>query len=217
VEVAQEYKLQTETLFLAVAYIDRFLSVMSVVRAKLQLLGTAAMFLASKYEEIYPPDVGEFVYITDDTYSKKQVIRMEILILKVLDFDLSTPTSYTFITCISISCKVDEKVKFLAQYLCELSLLEAEPALEISPSILACSAIALSRHTLGEAQMWTEQLEEAADYCIDDLINGIKFLHSMHVKAATLPQRAIQDKYNSENYMHVASIQPVESLGLGFD
>lgn len=47
VEVAQEYKLQNETLYLAVSFIDRFLSLMSVVRAKLQLLGTAAMFVAS--------------------------------------------------------------------------------------------------------------------------------------------------------------------------
>lgn len=47
VEVSQEYKLQNETLYLAVSFIDRFLSLMSVVRAKLQLLGTAAMFVAS--------------------------------------------------------------------------------------------------------------------------------------------------------------------------
>lgn len=47
VEVAQEYKLQSETLFLAVNYTDRFLSYMSVVRGKLQLVGTAAMFIAA--------------------------------------------------------------------------------------------------------------------------------------------------------------------------
>lgn len=47
VEVADEYKLHTETLYLAVNYIDRFLSYMSVVRGKLQLVGTAAMFIAS--------------------------------------------------------------------------------------------------------------------------------------------------------------------------
>lgn len=47
VEVTEEYKLQTETLYLAVSYIDRFLSYMSVVRAKLQLVGTAAMFIAA--------------------------------------------------------------------------------------------------------------------------------------------------------------------------
>lgn len=47
VEVSEEYKLHRETLFLAVNYIDRFLSQMSVQRSKLQLVGAASMFLAS--------------------------------------------------------------------------------------------------------------------------------------------------------------------------
>jgi len=47
VEVADEYNLNGETLFLAASYIDRFLSFMSVVRGKLQLVGTAAMFIAA--------------------------------------------------------------------------------------------------------------------------------------------------------------------------
>lgn len=73
VEVAEEYKLLPQTLYLTINYIDRFLSVMSVLRGKLQLVGTACMLLASKFEEIYPPEVSEFVYITDDTYPAKQV------------------------------------------------------------------------------------------------------------------------------------------------
>ncbi len=47
VEVAEEYKLHRETLFLSVNYIDRFLSQMSVLRGKLQLVGAASMFLAA--------------------------------------------------------------------------------------------------------------------------------------------------------------------------
>lgn len=47
VEVSEEYNLDTETLYLSVSYIDRFLSHMSVVRNKLQLVGTAAMYIAS--------------------------------------------------------------------------------------------------------------------------------------------------------------------------
>ena len=49
-----------------------------------------------KYEEIYPPDVSEFCYITDDTYTKKQVLRMEHLILEVLGFECSPPTAHFF-------------------------------------------------------------------------------------------------------------------------
>ncbi|EPY84136.1 cyclin-A2 isoform 1 [Camelus ferus] len=112
VEVGEEYKLQNETLHLAVNYIDRFLSSMSVLRGKLQLVGTAAMLLASKFEEIYPPEVAEFVYITDDTYTKKQVLRMEHLVLKVLAFDLAAPTINQFLTQYflhqqSANCKVE--------------------------------------------------------------------------------------------------------------
>lgn len=47
VEVCEEYRMHNETLCLAINYVDRFLSFMSVVRAKLQLVGTAAMFIAS--------------------------------------------------------------------------------------------------------------------------------------------------------------------------
>lgn len=61
----------------------RFLSKNSIARHSFQLLGTACLFIASKYEEIYPPDVNEFVYITDESYGKSQVLKMEILILKV--------------------------------------------------------------------------------------------------------------------------------------
>ena len=51
----------------------RFLSYMSVKREKLQLVGTAAMFIAAKYEEVYPPNVGAFAYVTDGEYTKEQV------------------------------------------------------------------------------------------------------------------------------------------------
>lgn len=112
-EVCEEYKLQSETFCLAISYIDRFLSFMSVVRAKLQLVGTAAMLIAAKYEEIYPPDVAEFVYITDDTYVKKQVLQMEKLILKVLSFDLSIPTVVVFVNLFAVILNFPEKLKYL--------------------------------------------------------------------------------------------------------
>jgi len=70
---------------------------MSVVRSKLQLVGGTAMYLASKFEEIVPPEISEFVYITDDTYTKSQIVRMERMILKVLDFNLAAPTAHNFL------------------------------------------------------------------------------------------------------------------------
>lgn len=72
------------------------------------------IFFIRKYEEIYPPDVGEFVYITDHTYSKKQVLRMEQLILKVLTFDLFVPTTATFVSLYVTMNQMEERIKYLA-------------------------------------------------------------------------------------------------------
>lgn len=48
VEVVDEYKLRSETLHLAVNYLDRFLScTANVRRGKLQLVGTAALLIAA--------------------------------------------------------------------------------------------------------------------------------------------------------------------------
>ncbi|VDK83450.1 unnamed protein product [Cylicostephanus goldi] len=72
-EVAQEYKMHQETLHLAVSLVDRTLSKFRTNRDRLQLIGTTAMMISSKYEEIYPPELKEFVYVTDDTYTAEQV------------------------------------------------------------------------------------------------------------------------------------------------
>lgn len=46
---------------------------------------------------MYPPEVDEFVYITDDTYTKKQLLRMEQHLLRVLAFDMTAPTVLQFL------------------------------------------------------------------------------------------------------------------------
>ena len=97
VDVSIEYKLENETVFLAVSYIDRFLSSYTISLSDFQLLGTAALFVASKYEEIYPPNINEFIYITDDAYTKTQMLCMEQLLLKSLKFDISVPTPVYFL------------------------------------------------------------------------------------------------------------------------
>jgi len=207
VEVAEEYKLQTETLYLAVAYIDRFLSYMSVQRAKLQLVGAACMFIACKYEEIYPPDVGEFVYITDDTYNKRQVLRMEHLVLKVLEFDLSTPSSHLFVSQLGDMSRSDEKTQHLAMYLNELSLMSGENFLQYSPSLMAAASLALARHTVG-LEVWPAQVAETSKITIVEMQECLLALHAVHEKAETCPQQAIREKYKSSKYHSVSDIPP---------
>nr|XP_009935023.1 PREDICTED: cyclin-A2 [Opisthocomus hoazin] len=213
VEVGEEYKLQNETLHLAVNYIDRFLSSMSVLRGKLQLVGTAAMLLASKFEEIYPPEVAEFVYITDDTYTKKQVLRMEHLILKVLSFDLAAPTINQFLTQYFLHQQTNAKVESLSMYLGELSLIDADPYLKYLPSVIAAAAFHLAGYTV-TGHTWPESLCKVTGYTLEDIKPCLMDLHNTYLKAAQHTQQSIREKYKSTKYHGVSLIDPPETLNL---
>lgn len=88
IEIHLKFKLRAETLYITINIIDRYLSLYEVEKSKFQLLGVAAMLISSKYEEIYAPEVRDFEYITDKTYSKAKIMKMELDILVALDFDL---------------------------------------------------------------------------------------------------------------------------------
>lgn len=77
IEVHLKFKLVPESLYLTVNLIDRYLEREQVHRSKLQLVGVTAMLIACKYEEIYPPIVKDFVYITDNAYTKEEILECE--------------------------------------------------------------------------------------------------------------------------------------------
>ncbi|XP_061582127.1 cyclin-A2 [Cololabis saira] len=205
VEVGEEYKLQNETLYLAVNYIDRFLSSMSVLRGKLQLVGTAAMLLAAKFEEIYPPEVAEFVYITDDTYTKKQVLRMEHLVLKVLSFDLAAPTINQFLTHYICHQSVGKTVENIAMYLGELSLIDSDPFLKYLPSQMAAAAYIVANNTVTGGS-WPKSLVEMSGYTLEDLMPCVEDLHRIYVNAAQHAQQSVKEKYKGTKYLAVSAI-----------
>ncbi|KAM4045509.1 cyclin-A1 [Anomaloglossus baeobatrachus] len=212
-EVREEYKLRSETLFLAVNYLDRFLSCMSVLRGKLQLVGTAAILLASKYEEIYPPDVDEFVYITDDTYTKKQLLRMEHLLLKVLAFDLTVPTINQFLLQYTHKQSGSTKTDHLAMYMAELTLLQEEPFLKYLPSVTAASAYCLANYAINKT-FWPETLQAFTGYSLSDLAPCIMDLHRACLNAPHEVHQAVREKYKTPKYMQVSLLTLPASLPL---
>jgi len=212
VEVGEEYKLHRETLFLAIGYIDKFLSLVGVHRPKLQLVGTASMFIAAKYEEIYPPDVGEFVYITDDTYTRNQVLKMESVILKLLEFKVAVPTINWFCERFMTSLEdMNDSAKSLAFMFTELSLIEIEEFLQFTPSMIAASAVVLARKTCGLDGLPTE-LSSTCKYTMTDMSACITSLHKLHLRAKTMPQQAVQEKYKQPKYNQVSMMSPLTTL-----
>ncbi|XP_026185145.1 cyclin-A1 [Mastacembelus armatus] len=205
VEVVEEYKLRSETLHLAVNYLDRFLSCTAYLkRDKLQLVGTAALLIAAKYEEIFPPELNEFAYITDNTYTKKQLVQMEHVVLKLLAFKMAAPTTNQFLRLfmsIHSVCGNTEnlalvrKISYL-NYLAELSLLEIDPFLQYSPSLVAAGAYCLATYTINRS-LWPDSLYDFTGYTMAEIIPCLSDLHNLYVSAESRPQQAIRDKYKS--------------------
>ena len=124
VDVHLKFKLRPETLFVTVNIVDRYLAKAQINRQKLQLVGITAMLIASKYEEIYAPELKDFIYVTDHAYQRDEVLQMEGLILAALDFNLTFPTPLSFLEKTAQIANFDKKMTMLARYLLELALIE---------------------------------------------------------------------------------------------
>ena len=143
IEVHTKCKMLPETLFLTVNVVDRFLARQRVARRELQAVGVAAMLIASKYEEIYPPRVADFVRIADRKVSRDDVLAMEHRMLSALDFDLTRPSAFRFLERFAKLASADEDLLGLAQCLCEHTLLDYK-FLRHLPTRVAAAALSLA-------------------------------------------------------------------------
>jgi len=140
IEVHLKFKLLSETLFLTINIIDRYLSKKPLARSKLQLLGVTSLLIACKYEEIYAPDIRDFVYITDRAFSKEEILIMEIDVLKSLEFNVTISSSYKFFELIFLYFNLPEKDICLGRFLLEIFLLDNRIN-KYNPSLVACTVV----------------------------------------------------------------------------
>ncbi|XP_076955102.1 G2/mitotic-specific cyclin C13-1-like [Bidens hawaiensis] len=221
VEVAEEYKLLSDTLYLTVSYIDRFLSVNVLNRKRLQLLGVSSMLIASKYEEISPPHTEDFCYITDNTYTKQEVVRMEVDVLKALKFEMGNPTVKSFLGRIAVVAQEDIEtpklqLEFLGYYSAELSLLEYG-CLKFLPSMVAASVIFLSRFTLKpRSRPWNSALEKLSGYKPSDLKECVQILHDLQSGRRASNLVAVREKYKQHKFKCVSELSTPSSIPPSF-
>lgn len=209
VEVAEEYRLEAETLHLSVNYIDRFLSCVPVARSKLQLVGVTCMLIASKYEEIHPPAVDEFVYISDNTYKREEILHMEGTILNRLSFELSVVSAKAFLTRYIKAARMgecDATTVMLCQYLCELTLQEYS-FLKYLPSEVAAAALRLALHTM-RLPAWTPLLETITGFTAEKLQSCVSEMLTVFRKAETNSLQAVREKYSHAKFLCVSMLAP---------
>lgn len=209
VQVHLRFGLLQETLYLTVSLIDRFLQLQEVSKNKLQLVGVTAMLLASKYEEMYAPEINDFVYITDNAYSKTTIMEMERFMLKTLGFNMGKPLPLHFLRRDSKAGEVDAKVHTLAKYLMELTIVDYE-MVHHPPSLIAAAALWLSMSLLHEGP-WSDTLVHYSKYSEADVMPVVRQICVLITKAGSGKLTAIKTKYGSSKFMRIAGTSELNS------
>ncbi|KAM6253418.1 G2/mitotic-specific cyclin-B3 isoform 2-T2 [Porphyrio hochstetteri] len=212
VEVQENFELNHETLYLAVKLVDHYLVEVVSMRDKLQLLGSTAILIASKFEERCPPCVDDFLYICDDAYKREELIAMEISILSTLNFDINIPIAYRFLRRYAKCARATMETLTLARFICEMTLQEYDYARE-SPSKLAASCLLLAL-TMKNCGGWTPTLEYYSGYRSQDLHPLVKRLNFLLTYQPRDKLKAVRTKYSHRVFFEVAKVTPMDMLKL---
>ncbi|KAF1927720.1 G2/mitotic-specific cyclin 3 [Didymella exigua CBS 183.55] len=212
VQVHNRFTLLPETLFLAVNYVDRFLSAKVVSLGKLQLVGATALFVAAKYEEINCPSVQEIVYMVDGAYTADEVLKAERFMLSMLQFELGWPGPMSFLRRISKADDYDLETRTLAKYFLEITVMD-ERFVSCAPSFLAAGAHCLARSMLKKGD-WSQAHVHYSGYTMSQL----RQLVSCIMECCDNPQKhhaAVYEKYTDKRYKR-ASIFVETEIAKGF-
>ena len=221
VEVHHNFKLHPSTLWLCVNVLDRYLERVPTTKTQLQLVGVSALFIACKYEEIYPPEVRDCVHITDNAYDREEVLKMEGDILKELNYQICVPTCYHFLTRYLNCIQASERTQLLASYYAERNLQEYDMLLN-SPHLFAAAAIyaAIKQQNqeiprLSYTSSWSKCIQEESGLEESDLIPCARVIikHVGEEPETSSKRRLIaaKKKYAIEKY-HCISNLPLPSI-----
>jgi len=140
-QVQHYLKLSQETLYLAISLLDTILDKRDIEADKLQLVGIASLYVASKCEEYYPADLKKLVHLTENSYEVQDVFDMELVLLGVIHFQVYVPTPADFLPRICRAALRPSK-EFLetCSYLVDSHLYNATHP-SIAPSLLSSAAV----------------------------------------------------------------------------
>ncbi|KAI5674537.1 hypothetical protein M9H77_14901 [Catharanthus roseus] len=110
IEVHTKFDLMQETLFLMVTLLDQYLSLVSIKKSEMQLVGLTALLLASKYEDFWHPKIMDLISVSAEPYTRTQMLQMESAFLRTLNFRLNAPTSFVFMLRLLKAAQSGKKV-----------------------------------------------------------------------------------------------------------
>lgn len=213
VEVHRKFELMPESLYLTINIVDRYLSMKIVPRRELQLVGVSSMLIACKYEEIWAPEVNDFIAISDNAYTREQVLLMEKSILAKLEWYLTVPTPYVFLVrYIKSSVPSDLEMENMVFFLAELGLTHYTTVVTYCPSVIAASAVYAARCTLKKSPSWTDTLKHYTGYSENQLRDCAKLLVSYHAALSESKLKAVYKKFSRPEKGVVSLVPPVKVI-----
>lgn len=214
VEVQESFELYHETLYLAIKLTDLYLDrVESVRKDKLQLIGSAAIFIAAKFDERSPPLIEDFLYICNDAFSREDLIEMEMKFLRVVGFEsLTAPLSYSFLRRYSRVIKEDMATLSAARYVLEISLLWFDFS-RVSESKMAAASL-LWALRVKKRGGWNPILTKYSGYKLEDIEPLMYALnHMIHMRSKYLGKfTVIYEKYCNEVFYESAFLTPLPDI-----
>jgi cyclin B len=207
-EVHHKLKFKPETLYLTVNIVDRyFAKKANVPKKELQLIGTTALLVASKYEEIVHANIDDLVEVCADTYSHSEILEMEETILKMLQYRLSIPTIYNFLVRYLNATQANFKLCYLSSYIAEGSLHSYDMMKKYKPSQLAAAAVLLGRKATGR-NIWSPTLFKYSSYREEDVVPVARKMVAKMTKeiSSSTKLASLRVKYGSGKLHKVASI-----------
>ena len=119
IDIHLRFNLRQETLFMTIWLIDTYLSYAFVPRDKFQLLGITCLLISCKSHEIYYPQQNKLIEMTDNAYTKEEMLKMENEILKKLNFYIVCPNPIDFYNILSKMFGFEKKHYCLGNYFIE--------------------------------------------------------------------------------------------------
>ena len=204
IEVHEKFNYHESTLFLCIMRIDRYLSLHTITRINFQLLGIASLYIACKHEEVNLPNPRDFLFITENAYSYKDLYSMEYDILKAIDFSVLIPTSLDFFQFLSKKYELSKKEDNLGRFLINSILIEYG-FIKYPQSMIANAVMIIISHQykkgfqIEKNQLYYKSEKVNIDKCSKDIIYLINVLNKTEYLAA-------KNKFSSQKYDSISSI-----------
>ena len=207
IDIHLRFNLRQETLFMTIWLIDTYLSYAFVPRDKFQLLGITCLLISCKSHEIYYPQQNKLIEMTDNAYTKEEMLRMENEILKKLNFYIVCPNPIDFYNILSKMFNFEKKHYYLGNYFIESALVYYQ-ILKYSSSVIAssCAYLVMKYYRIDGYQKLYNNFILNEPNPEDVIKDAAKEIYILVESLAKSKFKSVKKKFSSPQYESVSDM-----------